>query len=205
MFRITAIYAAVSTDGIYGVGNSLPWPMLTKDMEMFRKATVGHIVIMGRTTFNSLPEKYKPLPHRINIVISNSMEAGGHFLYGNPEKPFYVFKSVEEALSFAKTFRDKNIFFIGGNNIWKDGIKYCNRAFITTVHTACRFQPVEKGPLNFANELLHPEMIFKTFGCKKHRLENSFDYDQEILDKNKKIIDVIRLTFSMYKLTTIHK
>lgn len=205
MRRIIAIYAAVSTDGIFGVGNSLPWPSLSKDMEMFKKATTGHIVIMGRATFESLPEKYKPLPFRINIVVSSTMKEGRNFYNDNPEKIFYVCKTVDEALHFAINFEREKIFFIGGREIWLKAIKYCNKAFITTVNMACRFQPTERGPLNFASELLHPEMIFKTFGRKKYRLENSFDFDQEILNKNKKVIDVIRLTFSMYRLTTIPK
>lgn len=200
MRRIIAIYAAVSTDGVFGVGNSLPWPSLSKDMEMFKKATVGHIVIMGRATFESLPEKYKPLPHRINIVISSSMEEGGHFLKNDPKKVFYVFKSIEEALTFAKTFPRSNIFFLGGREIWLGAIKYCNRAFITIVNLDCKFQPLKRGPLNFVHELLDPEIIFKKIGDKHYRIENSFSFNQEIFDSNKKVIDTIPLEFLVYNL-----
>lgn len=199
MHRKIAIISAVSKNhGIYGVGNSLPWPPLVKDMEMFKRATMGEIVIMGRNTFDSLPEKFKPLPHRINIVISKTTEEGGHFLNDNHEKVFYVFKSIEEALSFAKTFSGRDIFFIGGREIWLNAIKYCTDAFITIVHLDCRFQPPELGPLNFVSELLYPKIAFAK---KYYRLENNFSFEQAILDdKTGKVKQITQLDFLHYKL-----
>ncbi len=198
MHKKIAIIAAVSKDhGIYGVGNSLPWPPLAKDMEMFKRATMGEIVIMGRNTFDSLPEKYKPLPHRINIVISKTMEEGGHFLNEDHKKTFYVFKSIEEALDFAKTFSGRDIFFIGGREIWLGAIKYCNKAFITIVHLDCRIQPIELGPLNFASELLHPKIAFAN---KQYRIENDFSFFQEVRNEAGWLIKTIRLDFLTYNL-----
>lgn len=61
---------ACDPDGGIGVNNSLPWPTLHGDLERFKKLTTGCTVVMGRKTWDSLPRK--PLPNRLNIVISSN-------------------------------------------------------------------------------------------------------------------------------------
>ncbi|MBF2754357.1 MAG: dihydrofolate reductase [Gammaproteobacteria bacterium AqS3] len=53
--------------------NDLPWPRIRQDLQFFRKNTVGKAVLMGRRTWESLPDSYRPLPDRLNIVISRNM------------------------------------------------------------------------------------------------------------------------------------
>lgn len=67
------IYAifAIDNNGGMGYKNSLPWPALAEDMDWFRLHTLGHIVVMGRGTYNS-QDMPRPLPNRINWVVSNS-------------------------------------------------------------------------------------------------------------------------------------
>lgn len=185
--RTIGIIAAVSKDrGIYGAGNSLPWPALAKDMEVFKNLTTGNIVIMGRSTFESLPEKYKPLPNRINIVVSSKMKEGENFYNEDKQKVYYVCKTIEGALNFALTLKQENIFFIGGREIWLSAIKYCNTAFITVVSFDC--DQIDKFlPLNFAYELLIPEIIFEQIGKKKYKPVNQSWFVQKILDKNNQL------------------
>lgn len=67
--KITAILA-MTNDGIIGKNNSLPWD-IPEDLKRFKELTTNQIVIMGRNTFFSLPEKFRPLPNRRNIVFSS--------------------------------------------------------------------------------------------------------------------------------------
>lgn len=60
---------AVAHDDVIGYDNSIPWPRLKSDMQHFRKVTEGHIVVMGRKTYESIG---KPLPNRMNVVLSRN-------------------------------------------------------------------------------------------------------------------------------------
>lgn len=60
---------AQANGGVIGRGNAIPW-QLPEDMAHFKELTVGHTVVMGRLTWESLPERFRPLPGRRNIVVS---------------------------------------------------------------------------------------------------------------------------------------
>lgn len=66
---ILTLIAAVARNGVIGIDNRLPWH-LPADLRHFRELTTGHAVIMGRKTWESLPEKFRPLPGRRNIVVT---------------------------------------------------------------------------------------------------------------------------------------
>lgn len=70
MTRLVLI-AGVARDGAIGRGGELPW-RLPEDLKHFRRVTMGHPVIMGRRTWDSLPSKFKPLPGRRNIVVTRN-------------------------------------------------------------------------------------------------------------------------------------
>jgi dihydrofolate reductase / thymidylate synthase len=82
--RFSIIAACFKKDRIIGINNSLPWKPLKEDMDFFRNLTVNtsnnskyvNSVIMGKNTWLSLPNKYRPLPNRVNIIISNSLLNG---------------------------------------------------------------------------------------------------------------------------------
>ncbi|MCB9809154.1 dihydrofolate reductase [Candidatus Nomurabacteria bacterium] len=92
------------------------------DMKRFRDLTTGHIVIMGRTTWESIPEKLRPLPNRHNIVLTSNAdyEATGA----------KVMTSLEEAIN---QFEDDNysIFLIGGARIYEEGMNYADTLYLT--------------------------------------------------------------------------
>lgn len=67
------IIAAVARNGVIGKENGLPWH-LPEDLRHFRALTLGHAVIMGRKTWESLPERFRPLPGRTNIVVTRNTE-----------------------------------------------------------------------------------------------------------------------------------
>ena len=105
------IHAVIATarGGAIGFKGALPWPTIREDMLQFRHLTIPHCVIMGRKTWESLPEKYRPLPGRMNVVVSRTLtELDGAF----------VVSSVEEALGLAETKR-RRPFVIGGAAIYE--------------------------------------------------------------------------------------
>ncbi len=97
---------------------------LPLDMKFFRETTTDGVVIMGRKTLESFPNK-KPLPKRVNIVISK-----------NPDfkaEGAIVANSIEEAVQIANEYTDKKIFVIGGAAIYEAMLPYCDKAYITKV------------------------------------------------------------------------
>lgn len=69
--KVKAI-AAMDKNRVIGLNNSLPWEDVPEDLKHFSRLTKGHTVLMGRKTFDSLPEQFKPLPKRKNIVVTRS-------------------------------------------------------------------------------------------------------------------------------------
>jgi dihydrofolate reductase len=106
--RIVLI-AAIGKNNELGKNNDLMW-RLKSDMAFFKRTTLHHRVIMGRKSWESLPIKFRPLPNRINAVISRdeSFRLEGAL----------TFQTVEEAISDAKNATDSTAFIIGGGQIY---------------------------------------------------------------------------------------
>ena len=114
-----SIIAAVSNNGVIGVDNKLPWD-LPEDLKRFKELTTGNVVIMGRKTYESIG---KPLPNRINIVITRNKD------FFAPD--VIVTNSLESAL--LKAGGDKDIFIIGGGEIYKQSMGFADKLYITEV------------------------------------------------------------------------
>ncbi|MCI1901322.1 MAG: dihydrofolate reductase [Bifidobacteriaceae bacterium] len=136
-YSINLIWAeARSTDGLVGaIGNAggMPWH-LSEDLRRFADLTVSHPVIMGRKTWESLGENYRPLPNRDNIVISHDAQykASGAT----------VVESLGEALGFAKEeaipddgIDRSEIWIIGGGTLFKECIAEASAAYVTELDT----------------------------------------------------------------------
>lgn len=113
------IVVAMSPNHAIGIDGRLPW-RLPEDLARFRRLTVGHTVVMGRKTFESLP--HGALPYRRNIVLSKS--AGK--LNGAE-----VCRSLEEALE--KSRNDKEVFIIGGAGVYSQAMPLADTLYITLV------------------------------------------------------------------------
>lgn len=113
------IIAAVASNNVIGRNGELPWH-LPQDLLRFRQLTIGHHVIIGRKTFESLK---RPLPGRFNIVISRQD-------YKAPEG-VKVVESMEEALYISE--RDNEVFIIGGAEIYKLALPFADRLLLTEV------------------------------------------------------------------------
>ncbi len=113
------IIAAASTNNVIGLDNRLIWD-IPKDLKRFKELTQGHSVIMGRKTFESLPN---PLPNRVNIVVTRNTE------YQHDE--VIVCKSINEALDHCKN--DPQPFVIGGGEIYSQTINIVEKIELTRV------------------------------------------------------------------------
>lgn len=116
------IIAAHDNNRVIGYQGSIPWH-IKADMKHFKENTTGHIVVMGRKTYQSLG---KALKNRINIVVSKTPSFS--------PKDALVFPSLEEALAYGMNWEGKLVtFIIGGEQIYKEGMKYADNMLITHV------------------------------------------------------------------------
>ena len=115
----------VAADEKWGIGKNgdLLTP-LPEDMKFFREKTRDSVVILGRKTLESFPDG-KPLKNRVNIVISRQENI--------PVEGIIKVSSVEEAAEEAKKYEGKNVFVIGGGTIYRQMLKYCDKAYITKI------------------------------------------------------------------------
>lgn len=118
------IIAAVAKNGVIGKNNGMPWH-LPEDFRHFKETTKGHAVIMGRKTFESIG---KPLPDRVNIVLSRKMVQP-------EEKEYFVSPSMELALNLCKREGIEKAFIIGGARVYAEALEkgYATRMILTEV------------------------------------------------------------------------
>lgn len=153
--RELTIIAAVSINNVIGNNNKLIWK-LSNDLKRFKNLTTNHSVIMGRKTFESLPN---PLPDRDNIVITRDTN------YSKPN--IQVCSSIEDAINLTKT--DTQPFIIGGGQIYTQTINIVDKIELTRVHE------------EFDGDAYFPEIpldIFELINEENYNsdLENEFDY-----------------------------
>ena len=117
-----SMIAAVGKNLELGKNNDLIWHF-KEDMKFFKDTTMGHTVVMGRKTFESLP---KALPGRKNIVISSNAEYQA--------QGATVVTSVEEALQIAD---NEEIFVIGGGKIYAEFLPYADKLYLTEIYAEC--------------------------------------------------------------------
>lgn len=120
-----SIIVAAGLNNSIGKNNSLIWH-LPADMKYFKEKTIGHTIITGRKNYESIPEKFRPLPNRNNIIITR-------------QKNYYapgaiITDSLDDAICNAKLYNDKEVFIIGGGEIYSQALNYVNTIYLTRVH-----------------------------------------------------------------------
>jgi dihydrofolate reductase len=115
---------AQSTSGVIGRDGTIPWH-LPEDLARFKKVTMGHTVVMGRRTWESLPARFRPLPHRRNIVLTRNrdFEAPGAEVFG----------SIDDAI-------DDQTWVIGGSEIYHLALPAATRCEVTEVEIDLRLE-----------------------------------------------------------------
>ncbi|MBC8475639.1 MAG: dihydrofolate reductase [Bacteroidetes bacterium] len=109
-----SIIVAIAHDNVIGKNNDLVWH-LPKDMKFFMDTTLNHFVIMGRKNYDSIPEKYRPLKNRTNVVVTRNAA------FKAPN--CVVVSSIKEGIEAAKKNGDKECFIIGGGQIYKESLE----------------------------------------------------------------------------------
>ena len=121
MTKVGLVWAQ-STSGVIGRGGDIPW-RVPEDLARFKQVTMGHTVVMGRRTWDSLPASVRPLPGRRNVVLSRQTDfaADGAEVVGSLEQAFATFGTEPEA------------WVIGGGQIYKLALPQACRCEVTEV------------------------------------------------------------------------
>jgi dihydrofolate reductase len=116
------LIAAVARNGVIGRDNALLWH-LPEDMRHFRSATAGHTVIMGRKTWDSVPERFRPLPGRRNIVVTR--------------QPAWAAAGAERATSLQQALdlagQAERVFVIGGGELYAAALPLADELLLTEI------------------------------------------------------------------------
>lgn len=113
----------MTEDRVIGRNEELPWHY-PEDLKYFKQKTTGFPVIMGRKTYESLPDNFTPLPNRTNIVLTRSQS------FGSAETA----SSLDEAYRLAEDTSKEKCFIIGGENVYLQTLDDADRLLITEIH-----------------------------------------------------------------------
>jgi len=117
-----SLVAAVAQNGVIGRGGTIPW-RLSEDMVHFRALTIGHPVIMGRRTWESIPDRFRPLPGRRNVVVSRNPE----WAETGAERA----DSLEDALDLLDGTSE--VFVIGGAELYRAALPFADELLLTEI------------------------------------------------------------------------
>jgi dihydrofolate reductase len=161
--RISFIVAKAENN-VIGRNNQLPWH-LKDDLQNFKKITMGHHILMGRKTFQSIG---KALPGRMSLVVSSESKP-------NTDNVLW-FNSIFRAIKQAERNGETELFIIGGEQIFRSALSLADRIYLTEVNA------VVEGNVFF------PQLSLKNWKkvSEQHytkNTDNDFDFDILILDR----------------------
>lgn len=125
---ISAI-VAIADNGVIGKDGNLPWPRISEDMKWFVEKTTGQVIVMGRKTWNSIPAGKKPLKNRINIVVTSQLLAAVPGARGT-----LTGELISGLAAHQRANLDKEIFVIGGKEIYEQCFPACDKIYVTRIH-----------------------------------------------------------------------
>jgi dihydrofolate reductase len=118
-----ALIVAISEDGTIGDKGKIPWH-IREDLQRFKRLTMGHPIIMGRKTYESIG---KPLPGRTNIVLTQNPT------FTVPPEVL-TFATLDAALDRCRANNVESVFIIGGSNVYQQALPLADKLFVTEVH-----------------------------------------------------------------------
>lgn len=181
-FKVNMIVALDSKNGI-GKDGTIPWT-LKKDMKHFFTTTSSddwkrNVVVMGRKTWESIPNDKKPLKNRLNVIFSKEKISDMHVL---------TVSSLQEFLNLFKNYTTGKIFVIGGQDIYKIFMPWCETLYVTRIQQdfECdRFFPEFKGKLEYDQEYICDDFQyiyrFEKYKLKQSKILQEYNY-LEFLD-----------------------
>lgn len=156
-----SIIVAYANDRVIGINNTLPWH-LPEDLKRFKALTMGHRIIMGRKTFDSLG---RLLPGRTTVIVSrnHSLKVDGAV----------VAHSLEAAIQSCGN--DDEAFLIGGAELYQVGLKHADKLYITEIHAA------------FEGDAFFPEIdrtVWHVASREQHRSEKGLDFSYVVYTRD---------------------
>jgi dihydrofolate reductase len=117
-----SLVAAVARNGVIGRDNAIPW-RIAEDLERFKVLTTGHAVVMGRRTWDSLPDRFRPLPGRRNVVITSNetWQAEGAERAGSLRDALRLLEGAPE------------VFVIGGATLYTEALRLADELLLTEI------------------------------------------------------------------------
>ena len=149
---------AASINNVIGKNGGLPWKMPT-DSAYFKEKTWGHHIVTGRRNYEA--EK-KALPGRVNIVLTRNLD----FQINDG----IVMQKLEDAIEFARKVGEKELFIVGGEEIYKLAMPFTDRIYLTRIHA-------EVDGDTFYPEIDHKIWRHVSVDKRKSDDENLFDFD----------------------------
>ncbi len=144
-----SIIVAQSTNRVIGKNNQLPWH-LPADLAHFKKTTYAHPIIMGRATYQSIG---RPLPKRTNIILTRNTT------YSVPTSCKIAY-NLDQAFAHAKQTQAKEVFIIGGAQIYAQALPIADILYLTQVHTTIEgdtfFPPIDPTQWKEISKKNHP-------------------------------------------------
>jgi len=160
------LIAALAKNNVIGKDGQTPW-YIPEDLQRFKLLTVGYPVIMGRKTYESIPEKVRPLKKRLNVVLTQQDDYNSNGIY--------VVHSLEDALSslqekrpFQEEINYDRAFVIGGGSIYREALPLANRLELTHVHK------------EYEGDTLFPKVNFDEWVETEHLERNGYSFSTYI-------------------------
>ena len=154
---VISLIAAMAENRVIGRGNAIPWD-IPADRKRFRALTLGHPVVMGRKTLESLPS---PLEGRKNIVVTRQMDYRA--------EGCIVAHDLPSALAMAGEAGE--LFICGGGEIYREALPIADRIYLTIVHGT------------FAGDTLFPEIPERFVEVERERVEDAVPYSFVLYEK----------------------
>lgn len=156
-----AALVAMDENRVIGKAGTLPWNV-PEDLAHFRALTKGHIVVMGRKTWESLPEKFRPLPGRTNVVVSRDTAK-----LRLPEGVVAA-NSPQEALRAAKALAKdgQRVWIIGGAELYRATLPFCAEVHLTIIdgsHDGDAWLPAFEGDFTQVSEIRSERCSFRVY------------------------------------------
>lgn len=162
------LIVAISANGVIGKAGTIPW-RYPGDLRRFKEITVGSTVVMGRKTWESIPAKWRPLPDRVNIVVTHNPAGYAERRTYDEDKTTFgqvVFAATidaglkpcgppqELAYHYARQrgFKRIDTWFIGGASIYSAALPYCDVLDITRVPDVVEGEDVVRWPFTLGGQ-----------------------------------------------------
>lgn len=127
--NINIIYAR-DTNGVIGHNGKLPWH-IPEDLEYFKRITGNEPVVMGSKTWTSLPDRFKPLPGRPNVVMTTNTATAQEVRYKGAIA--FCEDMVDVISAFKRATSYRNVWVIGGSALFEQVLPYANYAYVTEI------------------------------------------------------------------------